>query len=97
MSRTRLDKLLLSHRHLFQFSFCRLLFYHFLLTLCQLVAVDQFVIHTVLYILVSDQFIHLGPFVMCTDEEIKQALNDYRQGENGFEKAHTWNSWVAYE
>ncbi|XP_063413947.1 pirin-like isoform X2 [Mytilus trossulus] len=38
-----------------------------------------------------------GPFVMCTDEEIKQALNDYRQGENGFEKAHTWNSWVAYE
>lgn len=38
-----------------------------------------------------------GPFVMCTDEEIKQAQLDYRKGQNGFENAHTWNSFVAYQ
>lgn len=34
---------------------------------------------------------------MCTDEEIREAQNDYRLGKNGFENAHTWNSFVAYE
>lgn len=58
---------------------------------------EKCVIQSVLHILVSKKIIHSGPFVMCTDEEIKQALNDYRKGENGFEKAHTWNSWVAYK
>ncbi|XP_052077291.1 pirin-like isoform X8 [Mytilus californianus] len=33
-----------------------------------------------------------GPFVMTTDEEIEQAISDYRNGRNGFEKALTWQS-----
>ncbi|XP_071125561.1 pirin-like isoform X3 [Mytilus edulis] len=33
-----------------------------------------------------------GPFVMTTDEEIEQAIADYRNGRNGFEKALTWQS-----
>ena len=38
-----------------------------------------------------------GPFVMTSEEEIKAALNDYRQGRNGFENALKWNSFVARE
>jgi hypothetical protein len=34
---------------------------------------------------------------MCTDEEIRETQNDYRLGRNGFENAHIWNSFVAYE
>lgn len=34
----------------------------------------------------------LGPFVMNTEEEIKQALLDYELGQNGFENAKTWKS-----
>lgn len=33
-----------------------------------------------------------GPFVMNTEEEIKQALLDYELGQNGFENAKTWKS-----
>ncbi|XP_063414745.1 pirin-like isoform X2 [Mytilus trossulus] len=33
-----------------------------------------------------------GPFVMNTDEEIEQALLDYKLGQNGFENAKTWKS-----
>lgn len=33
-----------------------------------------------------------GPFVMNTEEEIQQALLDYKMGQNGFENAKTWKS-----
>ena len=33
-----------------------------------------------------------GPFVMNTEDEIQQAISDYRTARNGFEKARTWNS-----
>nr|KAG5709251.1 hypothetical protein BaRGS_018003 [Batillaria attramentaria] len=33
-----------------------------------------------------------GPFVMTTREEIRQAIEDYQQGKNGFEKARSWAS-----
>lgn len=38
--------------------------------------------------------VHLfaGPFVMNTEEEIKETFKDYRLGKNGFEKAPTWSS-----
>lgn len=36
-----------------------------------------------------------GPFVMSTPEGIKQALVDYRKGQNGFENAHTWKSTIG--
>ena len=39
-------------------------------------------------------FLFTGPFVMNTEEEIKAAMNDYRQGRNGFENAPKWNSSV---
>lgn len=40
-------------------------------------------------------FCTAGPFVMNSQDQIKQAFNDYRRGQNGFEKAPTWNSFVA--
>ncbi|XP_033742731.1 pirin-like isoform X2 [Pecten maximus] len=38
-----------------------------------------------------------GPFVMNTEEEINQTIKDYRQQQNGFENALTWNSFVVTE
>ncbi|XP_035265161.1 pirin isoform X2 [Anguilla anguilla] len=37
-----------------------------------------------------------GPFVMNTEDEINQAINDYRSGTNGFERAKTWQSTIRY-
>lgn len=37
------------------------------------------------------------PFVMTTEEEVRQAQVDYQKCQNGFEKAAGWNSFVAYE
>ncbi|KAF8326002.1 pirin domain-containing protein [Cantharellus anzutake] len=36
-----------------------------------------------------------GPFVMTSQSEIYQAINDYRTGRNGFEKAHSWKSEIG--
>ena len=33
-----------------------------------------------------------GPFVMNTHAEVMEAVQDYRSGRNGFEKAHNWQS-----
>lgn len=33
-----------------------------------------------------------GPFVMTTEEELRQAMLDYRTGKNGFENAPGWKS-----
>ncbi|KAM9041483.1 pirin isoform 2-T2 [Megaptera novaeangliae] len=36
-----------------------------------------------------------GPFVMNTDEEISQAILDFRNAKNGFERAKTWKSKIG--
>ncbi|KAF8741019.1 hypothetical protein AX14_006220 [Amanita brunnescens Koide BX004] len=36
-----------------------------------------------------------GPFVMTNKQEIINTLEDYREGKNGFEKAHTWKSIIG--
>jgi redox-sensitive bicupin YhaK (pirin superfamily) len=33
-----------------------------------------------------------GPFVMNTDEELRQAMSDYQLSRNGFEAAARWRS-----
>lgn len=35
-----------------------------------------------------------GPFVMNMEEEINQAVRDYRTGTNGFERAKAWRSKI---
>eukprot|EP00434_Breviolum_minutum_P031090 symbB.v1.2.027497.t4/scaffold2828.1/size70857/2 len=32
-----------------------------------------------------------GPFVMCSDEQIRQSMLDYQCGRNGFENANSWS------
>jgi quercetin 2,3-dioxygenase len=33
-----------------------------------------------------------GPFVLSTPDELKQTINDYSYGKNGFEGADVWES-----
>ncbi|XP_063970380.1 pirin-like isoform X3 [Lytechinus pictus] len=40
----------------------------------------------------NEPIVQYGPFVMNTDDEIQQAISDYRTARNGFEKARTWKS-----
>eukprot|EP00057_Strongylocentrotus_purpuratus_P032835 XP_789037.2 PREDICTED: pirin isoform X1 [Strongylocentrotus purpuratus] len=41
---------------------------------------------------INEPVVQYGPFVMNTEDEIQQAISDYRTARNGFEKARTWNS-----
>ena len=39
--------------------------------------------------------VRLGPFVMNTEEEVQQAMRDFRRFENGFERARGWESEIG--
>ncbi|XP_062274370.1 pirin [Scomber scombrus] len=43
---------------------------------------------------IKEPVLQHGPFVMTTEEEIVQAIKDYKTGRNGFEKAITWRSKI---
>ncbi|KAH8693662.1 putative pirin [Talaromyces proteolyticus] len=52
------------------------------------------------FILVAGQplaqpIVHYGPFVMTSQEEIYQAISDYRNSRNGFERALKWKSEIG--
>jgi redox-sensitive bicupin YhaK (pirin superfamily) len=39
--------------------------------------------------------VQYGPFVMTSEEEIRQTINDFQTGKNGFEKAPKWQSQIG--
>lgn len=43
---------------------------------------------------IKEPVVQRGPFVMTTEEEIKQAILDYKSGRNGFERAINWRSKI---
>ncbi|XP_039362561.1 pirin isoform X4 [Mauremys reevesii] len=44
---------------------------------------------------IKESVVQHGPFVMNTQEEIIQAIDDYRNAKNGFERAATWKSKIG--
>ncbi|XP_077374338.1 pirin isoform X2 [Festucalex cinctus] len=44
---------------------------------------------------INEPVVKHGPFVMNTEEEINQAISDYRNGQNGFERALKWKSTIG--
>lgn len=44
---------------------------------------------------IGEPVVQHGPFVMSTQKEIIEAINDYSQAKNGFENAQTWESEIA--
>lgn len=43
----------------------------------------------------GEPIVQHGPFVMNTQEEIREAISDYQYGRNGFEKAPGWYSTIG--
>uniref|UniRef100_A0A3Q3GKK0 Pirin n=1 Tax=Labrus bergylta TaxID=56723 RepID=A0A3Q3GKK0_9LABR len=43
---------------------------------------------------IKEPVVQHGPFVMTTEEEIRQAIRDYSTGTNGFERAVNWRSKI---
>ncbi|XP_070689228.1 pirin isoform X1 [Pempheris klunzingeri] len=43
---------------------------------------------------IKEPVVQHGPFVMTTEEEIRQAIMDYQTGRNGFERAVNWRSKI---
>ncbi|XP_038139119.1 pirin [Cyprinodon tularosa] len=43
---------------------------------------------------INEPVVQQGPFVMTTEEEIKQTILDYQNGRNGFERAKNWRSKI---
>ncbi|XP_056268738.1 pirin isoform X2 [Pseudoliparis swirei] len=43
---------------------------------------------------IKEPVVQHGPFVMTTEEEIRQAISDYQTGRNGFERAINWRSKI---
>ncbi|TNN52102.1 Pirin [Liparis tanakae] len=43
---------------------------------------------------IREPVVQHGPFVMTTEEEIRQAISDYQTGRNGFERAINWRSKI---
>ncbi|KAJ6667561.1 hypothetical protein lerEdw1_016682 [Lerista edwardsae] len=46
---------------------------------------------------IKEPVVQHGPFVMTTQEEIRQAFDDFRNARNGFERATTWKSKIGNE
>ncbi|XP_036401616.1 pirin isoform X1 [Megalops cyprinoides] len=45
---------------------------------------------------IKEPVFQAGPFVMNTEEEINQAISDYKSGTNGFERAKMWQSKIRH-
>ncbi|TKS69646.1 Pirin [Collichthys lucidus] len=43
---------------------------------------------------INEPVVQHGPFVMTTEEEIREAIRDYQNGKNGFERAVNWRSKI---
>ncbi|XP_042267573.1 pirin isoform X2 [Thunnus albacares] len=43
---------------------------------------------------IKEPVVQHGPFVMTTEEEIRQTIKDYQTGRNGFERAINWRSKI---
>ncbi|XP_068586704.1 pirin [Cebidichthys violaceus] len=43
---------------------------------------------------IKEPVVQQGPFVMTTEEEIKQAFSDFKTAKNGFERAKNWRSKI---
>lgn len=44
---------------------------------------------------IGEPVVQHGPFVMCTQQQIRDTFEDYQQRKNGFEKAGTWHSEIG--